>query len=210
MMQWISNGVYQFQKHCDRLMAKSFDKIWLFFGITPNVLTIARFIGTAILWALFLTETNASDFWNYSILALFIITALTDLWDGALARNTNQVTHIGTLLDPLADKLLIGSVLYFLAATLAHWTLYMIIFLEAMMIVLNIIFYMVWESKIKGANAYGKLKMGLEVVFVAMLLLGVYQQSPDIITAGYYIGGGAVFFAIISMLKGIQDSASAL
>ncbi len=209
-MQWISRGVYHFQKVCDRLMAKSFDKVWLFFGITPNVLTTARFIGTAILWALFVTESSASDFWNYTILGIFIVTALTDLWDGSLARNSNQITYIGTLLDPLADKLLIGSVLYFLAATLAHWTLYMIIFLEAIMIVLNLIFYVVWDSKIQGANAYGKLKMALEVIFVCLLLLGIYQHNPNIITVGYYTGALAVFFAIISMLKGIQDSASAL
>lgn len=210
MLQLINKSVYQFQKCCDQLMAKSFDKIWLYFGITPNVLTIARFIGTAILWALFLTESKTSDFWNYTILTIFIVTALTDLWDGSLARNTNQITQIGILLDPLADKLLIGSVLYFLAATLSHWTLYMIIFLEAMMVVLNIIFYMIWDSKIQGANAYGKLKMALEVVFVALLLLGVYQHNNDLITVGYYIGGTAVIFAIISMFKGIQNSASAL
>ncbi len=207
MLRFISDLVYKFQKIDDAFMAKTFDHIWLFFGITPNILTLSRFIGTAVLWALFLTENDVSQFWNYTILALFIITALTDLWDGALARNSNQITELGTLLDPLADKLLIGSIVFFLAATLQHWTLYMIIFLEGMMVVLNIVFHIIWrEKKIQGANAYGKLKMSLEVLFVILLLIGIYQNNPAVLSAGYVIGAFAVLFAIISMLKAMHDS----
>lgn len=208
MLRYISQIVYKFQKIDDAIMACTFDHLWKFFGITPNILTLARFIGTAALWVLFLTEKNVSDFWNYTILTLFIVTALTDLWDGALARNTKQITDMGTLLDPLADKLLIGSIVFFLAATLKHWTLYMIIFLEALMILLNIVFFMIWKGKIQGANAYGKLKMSLEVVFVVLLLIGIYQNNPAVLTAGYWFGGLAVVFAIISMLKAMQDSAA--
>lgn len=206
MLRYISELVYKFQKLDDAFMARTFDHIWKFFGITPNILTLARFIGTAILWALFFTEKEVSDFWNYTILILFIVTALTDLWDGALARNSNQITEMGTLLDPLADKILIGSIVFFLAATLKHWTLYLIIFLEGMMVVLNVIFYMLWKGKIRGANAYGKLKMTLEVLFVILLLVGIYQNNPAVLTAGYFVGAVAVLFAIISMLKAMQES----
>ncbi len=206
MLRFISELVYKFQKVDDAFMAKTFDHIWKLFGITPNILTLARFIGTAILWALFFTEQDVSNFWNYTILALFIVTALTDLWDGALARNNNQITDIGTLLDPLADKILIGSIVFFLAATLKHWTLYLIIFLEGIMVLLNLVFYMIWGGKIQGANAYGKLKMTLEVIFVILLLTGIYQNNPAVLTAGYFVGAVAVFFAIISMVKAMKDS----
>lgn len=206
MLRYITKLVYSFQKIDDAFMARTFDPIWKFFGITPNILTLARFIGTAILWALFFTEQDVSNFWNYTILGLFIVTALTDLWDGALARNNNQITDLGTLLDPLADKILIGSIVFFLAATLKHWTLYLIMFLEGIMVLLNLVFYMIWGGKIQGANAYGKLKMTLEVIFVILLLTGIYQNNPAVLTAGYYVGAVAVFFAIISMLKATKDS----
>jgi CDP-diacylglycerol--glycerol-3-phosphate 3-phosphatidyltransferase len=209
MLAQISKAVFSFQQVTDKVMSRFFDKIWVRLGITPNILTLSRFIGTSILWVLFLTETNTSDFWNYTILTIFIISALTDLWDGALARNTNQITDIGTILDPLADKLLIGSILYFLAITLSHWTLYMIIFLESLMVVLNIIFYMLWGGKIQGANAFGKLKMGLEVITVILLLVGIYQKNPHIVDAGFFFGALSVLFAIISMLKAMKDGASA-
>ena len=153
-----------------------------------------------------MSTNDHQTFWNNSILLLFIVTALTDLWDGALARNTNQITDLGTLLDPLADKLLIGSILFFLASTLNHWTLYMIIFLESVMIVLNVIFYTLGKGKIQGANAYGKLKMALEVIFVILLLIGIYKETHLVLQAGFLVGAVAVFFAIISMLKGIKES----
>ncbi|MBP7056864.1 CDP-alcohol phosphatidyltransferase family protein [Candidatus Gracilibacteria bacterium] len=209
MLAQISKAVFSFQKITDKLMSQCFDKIWVRLGITPNILTLSRFIGTGILWVLFLTETTASDFWNYTILTIFIISALTDLWDGALARNTNQITDIGTILDPLADKLLIGSILYFLAITLSHWTLYMIIFLESLMVALNMIFYMLWGGKIQSANAFGKLKMGLEVITVILLLVGIYQKNPYIVDAGFFFGAISVLFAIISMLKAMKDGGSA-
>lgn len=206
MLEQISKAVYNFQKYDDAFMAKTFDKIWRALGITPNVLTMLRLIGTAILWVAFLTTDSNESFWNAGILVLFIVTALTDLWDGALARNSNQITELGTMLDPLADKLLIGSILFFLALTLHHWTLYLVIFLECIMVVLNIIFYTIWGGKIKGANAFGKLKMALEVLFVIILLIGVYQKSDSTLTVGFFVGGTAIIFAIISMLKGMKDS----
>lgn len=209
MLKHIVKSVYAFQKYDDLFMSKTFDKIWIFFGITPNMLTLTRFIGTAALWVIFLT-TETSLFWSTGILILFIITAFTDLWDGALARNTNQITDLGTTLDPLADKLLIGSILFFLALTVQHWTIYMIMFLEGLMVVLNIIFYAFLKGKVQGANAYGKLKMTLEVFFVIFLLIGVYQENPTVLSIGFFIGAVAIFFAIVSMLKGMQEGASAL
>ena len=206
MLNHIEKAVYQFQKYNDKIMRYTFDKVWVALGITPNILTMLRFIGTITLWVLFLSTNDHAGFWNTSILLLFIITGLTDLWDGALARNTKQITDLGTLLDPLADKLLIGSILFFLANTLHHWTLYMIIFLECVMVLLNVIFYTVAKGKIQGANAYGKLKMALEGIFVLFLLIGVYQKSPLVLEIGFFIGAIAIFFAIISMLKGIKES----
>lgn len=206
MLNYIEKAVYQFQKYNDAFMHHTFDKVWVAFGITPNILTMLRFIGTITLWVLFLSTNDHVGFWNTSILILFTVTGLTDLWDGALARNTKQITDLGTLLDPLADKLLIGSILFFLANTLQHWTLYMIIFLECVMVLLNVIFYTVAKGKIQGANAYGKLKMALEGIFVLFLLIGVYQKSPLILEVGFFVGATAIFFAIISMLKGIKES----
>ncbi len=75
----------------------------------PNALTLARIFLVPIVVAVLLTvEIRVWAFWGAS---LFLAAALTDLLDGYLARRRKQVTTLGRLLDPIADKLLVSSAL---------------------------------------------------------------------------------------------------
>src|SRR5512143_1031908 len=75
----------------------------------PNALTLARIFLVPIVAAVLLTvEIRIWAFWGAS---LFLAAALTDMLDGYLARRRKQVTTLGRLLDPIADKLLIASAL---------------------------------------------------------------------------------------------------
>lgn len=80
----------------------------------PNAITVGRIAMTPLIaWLPFTTSWTARLF----AFALFIIAAVTDYWDGHLARQRNLVTDLGRLLDPLADKLLLVGTLvpmYFL------------------------------------------------------------------------------------------------
>jgi CDP-diacylglycerol--glycerol-3-phosphate 3-phosphatidyltransferase len=76
-----------------------------------NSLTILRIIIVPFfVYALFHNE-GTSTFWRYIATALFALASYTDRIDGQLARNRNTVTDFGALLDPIADKALIGSAL---------------------------------------------------------------------------------------------------
>jgi CDP-diacylglycerol--glycerol-3-phosphate 3-phosphatidyltransferase len=76
-----------------------------------NSLTIFRIIIVPFfVYALFHDE-GTSTFWRYMATALFALATYTDRVDGQLARNRNTVTDFGALLDPIADKALIGSAL---------------------------------------------------------------------------------------------------
>lgn len=70
----------------------------------PNTLTVGRIAISPLVALLPFAES-----WplRFAAFALFIIVAVTDYWDGKLARSRNLVTRLGTLLDPLADKLLL-------------------------------------------------------------------------------------------------------
>lgn len=70
----------------------------------PNTLTLGRIAISPLVALLPLAPS-----WplRFAAFALFIIVAVTDYWDGKLARSRNLVTRLGTLLDPLADKLLL-------------------------------------------------------------------------------------------------------
>ena len=90
----------------------------------PNALTILRIFFVPILVAA-LVEDNA---WvkfpvtnEWLALGIFIAAAGTDLLDGYLARRWKQVTTVGTLLDPIADKLLISAALISLVPHSGGW-----------------------------------------------------------------------------------------
>jgi phosphatidylglycerophosphate synthase len=70
----------------------------------PNTLTVGRIVISPLVALLPFASS-----WplRFAAFALFIVVAVTDYWDGKLARSRNLVTRLGTLLDPLADKLLL-------------------------------------------------------------------------------------------------------
>jgi len=79
--------------------------------VTPNQLTLARMGAVPLL--MLLIWLNRPLF-NYVALAVFVLACLTDYWDGNLARVRKEITQLGKLLDPLADKMLISASLVML------------------------------------------------------------------------------------------------
>jgi len=74
----------------------------------PNAITVGRIALTPLIaWLPFTTSWSARLF----AFVLFLIAAVTDYWDGHLARSRNLVTDLGRLLDPLADKMLLLATL---------------------------------------------------------------------------------------------------
>ena len=94
----------------------------------PNLLTYARIVAVPIVVACFFVEgrLQSSDFARWTALGIFVVASITDYLDGYLARIWNQTSNIGRMLDPIADKLLVASVLLLMAAdgTIAGWSLW--------------------------------------------------------------------------------------
>lgn len=80
----------------------------------PNILTISRILVIPVIVVLFFFPSHWAN-WLCGI--LFILAAITDYFDGYFARSMNQVSSFGRFLDPIADKLLVSSVLFMLVAT---------------------------------------------------------------------------------------------
>ena len=78
----------------------------------PNLLTMLR------IWAIpviVLTLAMPTPFWAWTSVVLFALAGITDYMDGYLARHLNQLSRFGRVLDPIADKLLVGATLLMLA-----------------------------------------------------------------------------------------------
>ena len=83
----------------------------------PNAITLGRIILAAVVAPMLLTDSFA---WRLGAFVVFLVAAFSDLWDGHLARSQNQITDLGKLLDPLADKLLLAAT-FIPFYVLSHW-----------------------------------------------------------------------------------------
>jgi cardiolipin synthase (CMP-forming) len=80
----------------------------------PNLLTYGRVVAVPVVVALILVSD--SDWARWTALGIYVAAAITDFFDGFLARAWGQQSSLGRMLDPIADKLLVASVLLALAA----------------------------------------------------------------------------------------------
>jgi len=108
---------------------------------------------------------------NYYIAAIiFLLLSLSDLLDGYIARKNNEVSKIGSLLDPLADKLLIAAALIFLIGRgVDAWMAYIIIAREFIITGFRMLALM--QNKVISAKFSGKLKMIFQVIAILAVIL---------------------------------------
>ena len=123
---------------------------------------------------------NSGINWLYfGLFVFFVLASFTDFLDGYLARKNNQVTDLGKFLDPVADKLLVNSMVIFLIvpASYAHnnqmsFSIWCAILLVARDIVVDALrFIAAQKGVVIGANIFGKAKTVLEMVAVSLVSL---------------------------------------
>ena len=172
----------------------------------PNLLTLVRIFLVPLLVAA-LVQQNFQLHWNDRVLVandffaliVFLAAALTDLLDGYLARRWKQVTTVGTLLDPVADKLLISAALISLVQTrlLPGWLVVLIISREFAVSGLRSIASA--EGYTIKAGELGKSKMVLQVLGIALVLLSI--RWPMLHTAAMVTMYGMLLVSLASAVE---------
>ncbi len=161
--------------------------------IHPNHVTIFRFLATPIVILFLYFGNYIIGFW------FFLLAAFSDAIDGSLARTRNQITEWGKVYDPLADKILIASMIFIIVLkTIGFWTSIVIIGLEVIIIIAAWIRKM--EGRIIQANVWGKIKMILQVLGVSVLLLVIIYDWAALLPFASGMLYLAIVFAVISLL----------
>lgn len=150
---------------------------------TANRITLARialiplFMLFFMRWPAWMAENSELlQFLNryglHIAIAIFILASGTDKLDGYVARKYNQITNLGKLLDPLADKLLISVALIMMvqADMVASWVAVIMIGREFVITGLRMIASA--QGVALAADKLGKWKMVLQVTAIAAVLLG--------------------------------------
>ncbi|MBV8617001.1 MAG: CDP-diacylglycerol--glycerol-3-phosphate 3-phosphatidyltransferase [Acetobacteraceae bacterium] len=138
----------------------------------PNLLTLSRIAAVPLLVALASLRLPAADL---ASCVVFSAAAITDYWDGKIARARRQLTSFGRMLDPIADKLLVGAALMMLAGEgrFPFLTLY-----PAVLIMLR-------EILVSGLREYlAELRVGLPVTRLAKWKTGFQMGALGTLLAG--------------------------
>jgi CDP-diacylglycerol--glycerol-3-phosphate 3-phosphatidyltransferase len=170
----------------------------------PNALTLLRIFFVPLLVAVLVQGHVTFDLEVTTVtseilaLSLFLAAAVTDLLDGYLARKWGQITTVGTLLDPIADKLLVSSALIALVQVrvVPAWMTIVIIGREFAISGLRSI--AAAEGYIIQASDFGKAKLVSQVFAISLLMLSMHWLvlRPYALASMYVV----VVLAVVSAL----------
>ena len=173
------------------------------FWTLPNLLSLFRILIIPVLvYLLSFTDPKSA------LLAagLFLIAAITDYFDGYLARRNKSVSDVGKILDPLADKLMIASALIMLAAmdrpnepSVPAWLVVIILARESAVTVIRGI--ALAEGIVMHAESLGKYKFVLQAYAVVGLLIHYRYWGLDFYAAGLYF---LMLSAVIALWSGVN------
>jgi cardiolipin synthase len=159
----------------------------------PNALTISRIVIIPI----FITAIVYKRY-DYA-LYLFLIAALTDMFDGLFARLKNQKTELGRFLDPLADKFLLVTAFIILSTygLIPKWLTITVISRDIIVITGWFLLYLIKDTSRVEPSILGKTAIGLQSMLIAYVLIDINLLFlPDIhqilqwITASFTILSG--------------------
>lgn len=163
----------------------------------PNIITVARIVICPVIFWLALSPAPGARF---SAFVLFVAAGLSDVWDGYLARRYDQITDVGKLLDPIADKLLLVVTLipfYIIShrggaldavpwwGPLPMWVLLVIFGRELFITVFRA--YAARMGVVIAAGSSGKWKALFQMLFIGGLLL--WYPLADVAASRGWSGG---------------------
>ena len=160
-------------------MAKEKENIWN----VPNALTMLRMALIPVYWALMMNDRR------YAALAVFIFASLTDILDGFIARKYHLITNFGKLMDPLADKLMVLSVMLSMIipmggrpAILPLWPFIVVLAKELLMVVGGL--FMLKKGIVVYSKVIGK---AAQFVMVCSLICAFFYEYFDSIGLPVYL-----------------------
>ena len=178
-------------------------------GNIANIITVVRILLAPLFVWLVLLDGGEHGLWRFIAAALFIAAIATDGLDGALARKRNLVTNSGIILDPIADKILIGGALIALAlvAELPWWVVIVILARE---IGITLFRLMALADRVIPASRGGKLKTVLQAVTLSSWLVPTWLLLGSWVFILNWVLMGAVIVVTVAtgldyLVKGLRS-----
>lgn len=177
----------------------------------PNKLTVFRILLVPIILAVALIGYGNGSSWlvlgsqmnltRLLCLLLFVIASLTDMMDGKMARKQGLVTTFGKFMDPIADKMLVNSLLIILAYWHMIPVLCVILMICRDLVVDGIRLLAAEKQTVLAAGSLGKLKTVLQMIAIIAVLLDDFPLGFLSVPFGLIF---IILATIVSLISGIQ------
>jgi CDP-diacylglycerol--glycerol-3-phosphate 3-phosphatidyltransferase len=170
-------------------------------GNVANIITVVRILLAPVFIWLLIQDAGQLGVLRWVAAGLFILAIVTDSLDGNIARRQNLVTDVGIILDPIADKILIGSALVALSilGELWWWVTIVILVRE---FGITIFRFIALRDRVIPASWGGKVKTIVQAVAVSMFLVPLWLfLGPWVHVANWIVMGIAV---VLTVYTGIE------
>lgn len=170
-------------------------KKWL---TVPNLLSVFRIVLIPVFVLVFLeSESDTIAFWPIAVL---VLSGLTDLCDGFIARKFNQVSDVGKMLDPAADKLTQAAVIACLSIRFPSLLILLIIYVvkELSMLIGGVVL-LKYKKQVPAAKWYGKVST-FEMYTAMLLFLLFPNMTEPYVTILLAVSAALVLFACLMYL----------
>lgn len=178
----------------------------------PNKLTLARIVMVPLYMVLMLVEF---PFHTTAALAVFGAAALTDFFDGKIARERGLITNLGKFLDPIADKMLTTAafLLFLHLDCLDVWAVMLVLTREFM--VTSVRLMAAKDGTVVAASFAGKLKTVMQFISIIAMMVSLEWQAvcaaylPNVpalaVDLPVYISWGLIWVSVVfTVISGVQ------
>jgi len=136
----------------------------------PNALTVLRILLVPVFGSMLLAQNGADAGQRFAALAVFVVAMITDRIDGDIARSRGLVTDVGKILDPIADKALLGMAFVGLSLIgLVPWWVTLLVL--AREVGVTVVRFVVIRHGVMPAGRGGKIKTFAQAVALSLLIL---------------------------------------
>ncbi|PTM56730.1 CDP-alcohol phosphatidyltransferase family protein [Desmospora activa] len=163
----------------------------------PNMITLCRFILIPLYLLLFFSDIPNRMYWSFGVL---LLAGLTDVVDGYLARRSRQVTQLGSMLDPLVDKLMVLAVFLSLLLTQrVGFVATAAVFIRDLGMIVTTAFFHFQRKATISANLMGKMTTVL--YYIALFLLIFDQPGAEMFLWGVIVFSFLTSFVYLFQFK---------
>ena len=170
-----------------------------------NVVTVLRIAVVPVFAVALLADGGDTVVGRLLATALFVAAAASDRLDGWLARRSGQVTDLGKLLDPIADKLLVGTALVLLSwLGDLPWAVTVVVLVRELGI--TVMRFFLLRYVVLPASRGGKLKTVLQSVAIALYVLPLAHLPAAVGVLAAVVMGAAVVVTVVTGLDYVRDA----